>query len=399
MFRLRGFGKYGLLLDAGVMLTVWSAGVGALWFLLPQIVSGFTGSVALIGCVMSIPPLVALLVDVPVGGLVDRVGRRSVLLASLFMLLLLAFLLVLVDGLVSLVFFLLLLGLFHQPVWISSVAYVMDLSPSGKSSEILGLEMGFLNLGFAVGPVLAGLAVAYLDSRVFAASLIFSIACFTAFLLAMSLREDMAGRESVRQGFKDLVFKDKLFVKELSDYRRMGSTGVAILLFTFMFTFFDGVVWTFEPLYYSRFSDQVLLGGLLMSSFIVPLILFEAPAGLLADRFGRRRILSLGLLAAGVFSVLFSQSSSIEHLILTGFLSASGIAFAWPSIEGLLAVKAGKGSRGEAVGVSTMAEDLGYVLGPVVGGLVSVYFGMSSVFLFMGLVLIASVFTVFLVED
>src|SRR5205807_3795537 len=71
--------------------------------------------------------------------------------------------------------------------------------------------------------------------------------------------------------------------------------------------------------------------GLVFSSFLFGYALFQTPAGWLADRFGPRRMLTLGVLWWGVFSALTAAiSPNIGHtvvvLVVIRFLLGAGEA-------------------------------------------------------------------------
>lgn len=92
--------------------------------------------------------------------------------------------------------------------------------------------------------------------------------------------------------------------------------------------------------------------------------------------------------------ILFGLSVNPYDLLIFAFLSSIGLACAFPSIEGILVDISPKRQKGEIAGVWSFAEDFGYLLGPLSGGLVAFYFGVNNAFTFIGIILIISVFPV-----
>jgi MFS family permease len=127
---------------------------------------------------------------------------------------------------------------------------------------------------------------------------------------------------------------------------------------------------------------------LILSAFVIPLILFEIPAGILADRYGRRLLLYLGLLIAGVMTWIFSIADNPFLMLLSAFLAASGIALSWPSLEGILTVVSPIHRRGETLGVWGFSRDMGYVLGPLLGGFLASRTSISTTFKALSLILL-----------
>lgn len=386
---LRRFKGYRLLLRVGGVLVAWTVGSGGLWFLLPQVAESLVKDLAVVGLLMSLPGLVAMFVDLPIGDLCDRIGGRKVLLTGLAGLALLGLNFTLVNSVWTLAAFLLLLGLLYQTVYIPAMAYVMNISPDAESSEYLGVEMGFVHSGYALGPVVAGVMLLAGSTMLEAGAIMYFLGSAAAFVIAYLWFLGDGRGERIVDGIRDLVVKDRVFLRELTDYGRLKSTGLVILLMTFLFSFYDGMVWVLEPLYYREFTSDALVGGIIMSAFVLPLIFLEAPGGWLADRFGRRKTLAAGLLAAGVFSIAFGMADDVYGLFAAAFLATTGLALAWPSMEGILTVKSDAGERGSVVGVWSTARDLGYVVGPFGGGVLAQFIGLDMTFAALGVVFIA----------
>lgn len=91
----------------------------------------------------------------------------------------------------------------------------------------------------------------------------------------------------------------------------------------------------------------------------------------LGDRFGRRRLLRIGLAVFGVALVLTALSSGPEALILARALLGVGGAMAMPATLSILrGVFVDDRERAVAVGVWSAVGAAGFVFGPVLGGAV-----------------------------
>ncbi|MCT2589584.1 DHA2 family efflux MFS transporter permease subunit [Streptomyces sp. N2-109] len=110
-------------------------------------------------------------------------------------------------------------------------------------------------------------------------------------------------------------------------------------------------------------------GGLLLS------------AGGLADRFGRNRILSVGLGTFLVFSVAAAYASNVELLILFRALMGVGGALIMPATLSIIKHVFPADEQGKAIGIWAGAASLGIPLGPVVGGALLEQFWWGSIFL------------------
>ncbi len=104
-------------------------------------------------------------------------------------------------------------------------------------------------------------------------------------------------------------------------------------------------------------------------------------AGALSDRFGRRRMLIIGLVLFGLGSALAPLVSDTTTLIaLRGFMGL-GAAFAMPSTLSILADVFSAAERPKAIATWSAVSGLGIVVGPILGGWLLEHFAWSSVFL------------------
>lgn len=120
---------------------------------------------------------------------------------------------------------------------------------------------------------------------------------------------------------------------------------------------------------------------LIANAYLVALALALLPAGLLADRIGRRRTFVLGVLGFALSSLAIALSGSIITLVL--FRVLQGLAGALLQPAGLALVRSAFGADrlGLPLGVWGGANALAIGLGPIVGGFLVHGFGWPSVFL------------------
>jgi EmrB/QacA subfamily drug resistance transporter len=106
-------------------------------------------------------------------------------------------------------------------------------------------------------------------------------------------------------------------------------------------------------------------------------------AGSVGDRFGRRRVLVLGLVVFGVMSAVGSAAESVEQLIAARALMGVGAAMVMPGTLSTLAVVfPGERERVKAVGIWSGVGGAGFVFGPLVAGVLVTHFWWGSTLLF-----------------
>jgi EmrB/QacA subfamily drug resistance transporter len=111
------------------------------------------------------------------------------------------------------------------------------------------------------------------------------------------------------------------------------------------------------------------LGGLLL------------PGGVLGDRFGRKRLLLIGLALFGIASVIASQATTASALIAMRALMGVGGALIVPLSLSILPSMFTPEERPRAVSVTAAGAFLGLPLGPVLAGWLLSHYAWGSVFL------------------
>ncbi|EST32061.1 MFS transporter [Streptomyces roseochromogenus] len=116
-------------------------------------------------------------------------------------------------------------------------------------------------------------------------------------------------------------------------------------------------------------------------AYIVVFASLMLPAGLLGDRFGRRRMLICGLAVFLGGSVLGSLAGDVNAVIAARAVMGVGAALIMPLSLSVLPALFGPDERGKAIGMISAASALGMPLGPLVGGFLLNHFWWGSVFL------------------
>ena len=134
------------------------------------------------------------------------------------------------------------------------------------------------------------------------------------------------------------------------------------------------------PRYGDMFSVSSFLLGAIVAAFGVGRLLVNIPAGLLADRFGPRRLLLGALVGLVVVTVLTAFAPTLAVLLVARFLA--GVLGGSVVTIGLAVVtaRAPADARGTVLATAQAVQLAGGAMGPVVGGLVLDRWGLHAVF-------------------
>lgn len=133
-------------------------------------------------------------------------------------------------------------------------------------------------------------------------------------------------------------------------------------------------------------SESVALLGVVGAARVVPYVVLSVPAGIIVDRFDRRLILIITDLARGavmlVLALLVTIEAPLVFIVAMTLLAASFSTFFGPAIGAFLPTLARDESElGPANSAWASLDNLGFVIGPALGGLLIAAGGLTAAFL------------------
>ena len=143
-----------------------------------------------------------------------------------------------------------------------------------------------------------------------------------------------------------------------------------------------------------EFSTTAVQMGWIAGSFILSSAIFLLPFGRLADIVGRKKIFTWGIAVFTLSAFLIIFSWNIESLIAFRILQGISGAMIFGTSLAILTSVFAPGERGRAMGINITAVYAGLSSGPVIGGLLTQYFGWRSIFIFLVPVGIVSLYLI-----
>ena len=172
--------------------------------------------------------------------------------------------------------------------------------------------------------------------------------------------------------------------------------------------FFSFFTWGFgtgaqnlgRPLFALAVTGNVFLVGVLIALNAVPRF-FTAPlTGYLADRLGRKPLVMLAPAIRGATN--FGQFFADDYLTFLGLelIGQVGVAMWATSSNVLLSDITATSDRGRVLALRQMSMRMGFVAGPLLGGVLAAFYGLQWVFLLNGITKVIIVLTVlFMVKE
>ena len=113
----------------------------------------------------------------------------------------------------------------------------------------------------------------------------------------------------------------------------------------------------------SDFREDIAMLGIISASFLLGVGLFQVPAGIMAAKYGPRRIAIYGIMIASSAALVTGLASDTTQIIVLRFIIGIGMAcFFGPSVI-LVSKYLGKESEGLGIGLLNSSHALGGIIG------------------------------------
>ncbi len=371
-------------------LLVLFLGRNMVWQFLPIYFEQTIDSVFLIGILVSLPPLVTLLMDIPTGNLVQRAGERIVLFLGLIMHVVPAAL-----YLTALPVFLA-LGKVSEGVaksWMWSAGWSLSMKRSAEENESLSLSLFLLGVHLAaiLGPVIGG----YLITGYGFSLVLWLWAGFG--LLALPLYYSTVGIQSengLLSSAEELLHRDT-YENDIAHLREHWGHIKLPLLLIFVYSIVFSFFWIAVPLTLEDLGADFIPMGLIFGAAAFPAA-FQFILAEWADRVGKLHTV-IGTSALLVPILLLMGAA--DRIILVGILFLAArilMAGMQPCIHALFDHNAPEDVESELVGFLELIKHSGQTIGPFMAGTIASQYSMHTAFYGAGfitlLLLVASLY-------
>jgi MFS family permease len=261
-----------------------------------------------------------------------------------------------------------------RPAVMSSFA---ERSPEPVQAKSFALLRLAANFGISIGPALGGLLALYSYWWLFVAD---AVTCWLAAALLIRLpetRETEEVHEPTTQTPQRSPWRDGPFLALLV---------LVIALASVFFQFFSTL-----PLYFHEVVglQENAIGLLLfLNGFLIAV--FEMVLIHTVQRFNRISLAGLGALVLCLGFALIPYGKTPWYMALTVAVWTFGEMLALPILNAIVGQRAGKGYRGQYMGMYTMAYSFAFVIAPIMGTFIYERFGPASLwhsFGFLGILL------------
>jgi multidrug resistance protein len=295
------------------------------------------------------------------GYLVDRWGRRPVLIIGLLAIVIVNLVTPFVDDLTTFIVLRFVLGFGNAGIMPAALAATADIAPEDRRAQWIGYVSGGISIGLIIGPTIGG--VLY-DALGFAAPFYVSgvmalVAVVLVIFIVPETRPALVPTPTdgpSRSGFGDIWRNPP---------RPLGVL-VTLLMVEFVWTF----AWvSTEPAMlrqlYEQYAYTATMFGVIVGVYGAATALGEFGFGGLSDRFGRFVMIAIGLGLNIAWYIGVDQLPQFGWLIVASIVAGIGAGLITPAIGASYADISAIDQRGRIAALKGMVLSLGGMLGPL----------------------------------
>jgi len=344
-----------LLIGAGGFLVAisWQVVVPVLPLHLSKI--GYTP--AQVGTLVSVLSLAMGLVEMQVGRIVGVFGRRHTLLGGLFANSIGMVLVAHARVVGAMGSALAAVGVSRATFWPPLHATVADTASDEKRGQAFGVFWFWTSVAFLTGPVIGGLIAAHFGDR--AAFYLGAAFSLVAIPVVIAVTTPGRPRPGVPTGGVRDVLKNGLILR--------------VCLVNHLYYAATGIWTTFLPLYIARQGLSVVTVGWVLTVQGLTYALVQLPTGRMVDQWGSQRLILPGVIGRSVIALfvpLLHPNGSAAFIALGALYGLVGgtIPVAFTTLVARLVPQ---DKYTTAMGIYNSSGDLGFFVGPLIGGAAS----------------------------
>ncbi|MED4456101.1 MFS transporter [Metabacillus fastidiosus] len=139
--------------------------------------------------------------------------------------------------------------------------------------------------------------------------------------------------------------------------------------------------------------------GYLVAVFAVAQLVMSPFAGRWVDRYGRKKIIIIGLFLFGVSELIFGLGTNVSVLYISRILGGISAAFIMPGVTAYVADITSVQERSKAMGYVSAAISTGFIIGPGIGGFIAEYGVRMPFFFAAAIAMLACISSIFILKE
>jgi MFS family permease len=316
------------------------------------------------------------------GGLMDRVGRRGVLVMGWIVGLPVPFMIIWAPQWEWVVAANMLLGINQGLCWTATILMMMDMMGPGRRGFSTGLNEFVGYSGVATTTLAAGFIASTFAPRphpFFLGIVLASLGLALSYFLVRETRNySLEEAAESSPGLRSPSFRNT-FVVSLRDRTLLGCNQAGLVT-----KINDATIWGLIPLFLDSQGLGVAKIGIVAAVFTQVWGVTQFGTGFLSDHVGRKPLISMGMVVQALGISLLALGDSFPVWIGGAAVMGIGTAAVYPTLIAAVGDHAHPLRRASSIGLYRWYRDGGFVVGAIIAGLLADALGFRLAFLFIG---------------
>ncbi len=311
------------------------------------------------------------------GKIIKKIGLfKSVIFNMLILFLSLILQLIIKQNIFTIASTIILYQITSALVYVFMDYYVEKYSLDGSTGDTKGLQLTIMNFTFLLGPLSAGFLLERFGfSFLFFLSIIFTIPTFFIFIKHFK-NIKITGTKTIKIKLKKVLKNNAVFRISI----------VSLILNTFFC-----LVNIYTPIYMSKNLglswDKI---GIILAIILIPFIIFQYPAGKIADKYlGQKELLITSIIVMGVSTCALFFTKNVITFTIALFFTRVGASV----VEIMRDVHFYKNINSRSLDFLCFYKSMtsfAYIIGPIISSLILTFFNIKFLFLFLGIIIVIS---------
>jgi MFS family permease len=278
--------------------------------------------------------------------------------------------------------------IFGSIEWVVLDIIIEGVSTDRMSGRIRGVHLTILNAGFLFGPFVSTYV---LDNMGFSGVFIFSL-IFNIFVFIFALIGFRNANEKFEQKLEAMDVLKKVFARK---------NIMRIYYISFVLEFFFALMIIYTPIYLLDLGFSWGEIGKMFTVMLIPFVIFQYPAGLLADKkTGEKELLFLSLLIMGASTMLiyFMGTGSVAKWALILFFTRIGASLI-EILRDSYFYKRIDCRDVDVIDFFRTSMPVAYIFATILSAFVFLFFPIKYVFILTGAIVLSALWPAFYLTD
>jgi predicted MFS family arabinose efflux permease len=367
-----------------LVIFFWTLFDSILMYIVPLLMEKNSFSISLIGLIIGTSSISGALFDFFICKFLKNSNFRRVFLAMFVICFFYPIILWQANTIWLFLFAMAIWGIYFDMYNFGAFNFVGHYAEKEEHASSFGIIQIFRALGWIIAPIITGLVIAKtIDWQIFVISWFFLGVGFIFFILLLFLMRKQNTPDKVQCHIK----RNKDFFREINLWKKLGKAMTPVLSVTFFLSLTESFFWTLSPLY-AESTHFEKFGGLFLTAYVLPALFVGWLVKSFTNKFGKKKTALVGILIGSIILSFFVYVTNPIASIVLVFFASCFISIALPAINGAYADYISESPQvdSEIEGVEDFSFNFGYVVGPILAGLLADTINIPTAFTSLGLI-------------